>query len=216
MPGPGLAGLAPKAFRSQGAIGVHRQRHRGDPHDHRVRARASQRARTSTTKHIVRDMLRARTARCRRRIAFHHIPTNECWTRDHGPAFVLRTSRGRTEAAIVDWGYNAWGGKYPPYDADDAVPTRVADGAGAAGVPSRHHHGRRRRGFQRRGYGADDDVVPVEQEPQSPVIDSVRLNGISRATTVSNMSCGSATGSTAMTPTDTSTISRASSTNERL
>ena len=43
----------------------------------------------------------------------------------------------RTEAAIVDWGYNAWGGKYPPYDADDAVPTRVARGAGAAGVLSR-------------------------------------------------------------------------------
>jgi agmatine deiminase len=61
-----------------------------------------------------------------RRLTFHHLPTNECWTRDHGPAFVLRTRRGRTEAAIVDWGYNAWGGKYPPYDADDAVPTRVA------------------------------------------------------------------------------------------
>ena len=61
-----------------------------------------------------------------RRVRFHHIRTNECWTRDHGPAFVLRRRRGRTEAAIVDWGYNAWGGKYPPYDADDAVPTRVA------------------------------------------------------------------------------------------
>ena len=62
-----------------------------------------------------------------RRVRFHHIRTNECWTRDHGPAFVLRRRRGRTEAAIVDWGYNAWGGKYPPYDADDAVPTRVAE-----------------------------------------------------------------------------------------
>jgi agmatine deiminase len=66
------------------------------------------------------------------RLDFHHIPTNECWTRDHGPAFVLRKRRGRTEAAVVDWGYNAWGGKYPPYDADDAVPTRVA---GALGLP---------------------------------------------------------------------------------
>jgi agmatine deiminase len=74
---------------------------------------------------IVRELLtRGRVAI--RRVSFHHIPTNECWTRDHGPAFVLRTRRGRTEAAIIDWGYNAWGGKYPPYDADDAVPTRVA------------------------------------------------------------------------------------------
>jgi len=62
-----------------------------------------------------------------RRVRFHHIRTNECWTRDHGPAFVVRKRRGRSEGAIVDWGYNAWGGKYPPYDADDAVPTRVAE-----------------------------------------------------------------------------------------
>jgi agmatine deiminase len=62
-----------------------------------------------------------------RRIRFHYIRTNECWTRDHGPAFVLRTRRGRVHAAIVDWGFNAWGGKYPPYDADDAVPTRIAE-----------------------------------------------------------------------------------------
>jgi agmatine deiminase len=39
---------------------------------------------------------------------------------------VLRTRRGKTEAAIVDWGFNAWGGKYPPWDADDNVPTRIA------------------------------------------------------------------------------------------
>ena len=78
------------------------------------------------------DIVRARLAFRKvpmRRIRFHHIRTNECWTRDHGPAFVLRTRRGRTKAAIVDWGYNAWGGKYPPYDADDAVPTRIGRGA---------------------------------------------------------------------------------------
>jgi agmatine deiminase len=63
-----------------------------------------------------------------RNVRFHHIPTNECWCRDHGPAFVLRTSaRGHTEAAVVDWGFNACGGKYPPWDADDAVPARVGE-----------------------------------------------------------------------------------------
>jgi len=75
---------------------------------------------------IVRDTLRAGGVRSRR-IYFHHVPTNECWCRDHGPAFVLRRNRrGRVEAAVIDWGFNAWGGKYPPWDADDAVPTRVA------------------------------------------------------------------------------------------
>jgi agmatine deiminase len=64
------------------------------------------------------------------RIRFYEIPTNECWTRDHGPAFVLRTRRGRSEAAIVDWKYNAWGGKYPPFEADDAVPARVGAALG--------------------------------------------------------------------------------------
>jgi len=58
-----------------------------------------------------------------RNVFFHFIKTNESWCRDHGPAFVFK---GRS-AAIVDWGFNAWGGKYPPYDDDDAVPTRVAE-----------------------------------------------------------------------------------------
>ena len=30
----------------------------------------------------------------------------------------------------VDWGYNAWGNKYPPFDADDIIPTRIASGYG--------------------------------------------------------------------------------------
>lgn len=80
-------------------------------------------------------------------IFFHHIKTNESWCRDHGPAFVLRKDKNSSppysssqrriktrdgsylssDAAIVDWGFNAWGGKYPPYGDDDAVPTRVAE-----------------------------------------------------------------------------------------
>ena len=75
---------------------------------------------------IVSEFLKARRVPLRR-VFFHDIPTNEAWARDHGPAFVLRQRRGQTEAAIVDWGFNAWGGKYPPWDADDAVPTRIAE-----------------------------------------------------------------------------------------
>ncbi len=78
---------------------------------------------------IVRAFLSARKVPLRR-VSFHYIRTNECWARDHGPAFVLRTRRGKTDAAIVDWGFNAWGGKYPPYDSDDAVPTRIAEELG--------------------------------------------------------------------------------------
>jgi agmatine deiminase len=59
------------------------------------------------------------------RVRFHHIPTNDAWCRDHGPIFLERSVDGRSEQAIVDWDYNAWGGKYPPYDLDDVVPTRI-------------------------------------------------------------------------------------------
>ena len=66
------------------------------------------------------------------RIQFHFIPTNESWCRDHGPAFVVRKVGGKRERAIIDWGFNAWGGKYPPFDSDDAVPTRIAEEYAAA------------------------------------------------------------------------------------
>ncbi|MGE3956504.1 MAG: agmatine/peptidylarginine deiminase [Vicinamibacterales bacterium] len=80
---------------------------------------------------IVRETLRTGGVNLRR-IVLHEIRTNENWTRDHGPAFVQRLRRGRIETAVVDWGFNAWGGKYPPWDADDAVPTKVA---GELGLP---------------------------------------------------------------------------------
>jgi agmatine deiminase len=28
---------------------------------------------------------------------------------------------------LIDWGYNAWGGKYPPFDLDNQVPRRIAE-----------------------------------------------------------------------------------------
>ena len=60
-------------------------------------------------------------------VFFHHHPTNDAWCRDHGPIFLQRPGPGGPrEQAVVDWGYNAWGGKYPPYDLDDVVPTRIA------------------------------------------------------------------------------------------
>lgn len=57
-------------------------------------------------------------------IDFFHFPTNDAWCRDHGPAFVV--NRKEAKKAIVDWGYNAWGDKYPPYDLDDVIPTKIA------------------------------------------------------------------------------------------
>jgi agmatine deiminase len=59
-------------------------------------------------------------------VRFHFNPTNDAWCRDHGPIYVVRERAGRRERAVIDWDYNAWGNKYPPYDLDDVVPTRIA------------------------------------------------------------------------------------------
>jgi len=60
------------------------------------------------------------------RVHFHFFPSYEPWCRDHGPIFLVRDHDGRRERSIVDWGYNAWGNKYPPFDLDDAIPQHAA------------------------------------------------------------------------------------------
>jgi agmatine deiminase len=57
-------------------------------------------------------------------VRLYRHPTNEPWCRDHGPIFVVRDRD--SQVAAIDWGYNAWGNKYPPFDLDDAIPRQVA------------------------------------------------------------------------------------------
>lgn len=59
-----------------------------------------------------------------RRVRFYDHPTNDAWCRDHGPIFVRHARSG--EVAVTDWKFNAWGEKYHPFDADDAIPGRIA------------------------------------------------------------------------------------------
>ena len=50
--------------------------------------------------------------------------TNDSWCRDHGPGFLINpTTKARL---VLNWGYNAWGNKYPPYDRDDLIPVAIA------------------------------------------------------------------------------------------
>src|SRR5919107_913098 len=67
-------------------------------------------------------------------VFFHYHPTNDAWCRDHGPIFVQR-SEENGQQAIIDWDFNAWGGKYPPFDLDDVIPTRIAE---EFGIPVFH------------------------------------------------------------------------------
>jgi agmatine deiminase len=59
------------------------------------------------------------------KVEFFFHPTNDAWCRDHGPAFLINPN-AKEKKAVVDWNYNAWGNKYPPYDLDDVVPTLIA------------------------------------------------------------------------------------------
>ncbi len=70
----------------------------------------------------IRTLLRNAGARMDR-VTFFPFPTNDAWCRDHGPVFVTDGS----ELAVVDFTYNAWGGKFPPWDLDDAVPRHAAE-----------------------------------------------------------------------------------------
>lgn len=51
------------------------------------------------------------------------LPTNDAWCRDHGATWVFDAAGQRL---AVNWNYNAWGGKYPPFDLDRRVAQRMA------------------------------------------------------------------------------------------
>ena len=69
-------------------------------------------------------------------VGLFEVPTDDAWIRDFGPLFVTRHSatdsdEGRPgRLCLTNWTFNAWGGKYPPWDLDDAVPRRLADRLG--------------------------------------------------------------------------------------
>lgn len=75
---------------------------------------------TAATKHLLKagvDLTR---------VQFFMHPTNDAWCRDHGPAFLINPAAD-VKKVIVDWNYNAWGNKYPPYDLDDVIPTLIGN-----------------------------------------------------------------------------------------
>ena len=65
------------------------------------------------------------------RLRLYRFPTNDAWARDHGAIFVTRPTAKEPRLA-VDFDYNAWGGKYPPFDLDREVGRQMAE---ALGVP---------------------------------------------------------------------------------
>src|ERR1700724_3117189 len=52
------------------------------------------------------------------------MPLDASWLRDSGPTFLVDAAGA---VACADWQFNAWGGKFPPFDQDAAVAGRVLD-----------------------------------------------------------------------------------------
>lgn len=67
-------------------------------------------------------------------ISLVNVATDDAWIRDYGPTFLVDDSCH--QIAAVDWRFDAWGKKYSPCDADDAVVTRLTKALGCERFPS--------------------------------------------------------------------------------
>jgi agmatine deiminase len=52
------------------------------------------------------------------------VEHNDAWLRDNGPTFVIDREG---DVAGINWEFNAWGGKYAPWDLDNQVAPRILD-----------------------------------------------------------------------------------------
>ncbi|OOM75962.1 agmatine deiminase [Clostridium puniceum] len=57
-------------------------------------------------------------------IEFLPIKHNDAWLRDNGPTFLMDDDGNM---AGVNWNFNAWGGKYTPWDLDNEVAPKILD-----------------------------------------------------------------------------------------
>ncbi|NQY80817.1 MAG: agmatine deiminase family protein [Candidatus Caenarcaniphilales bacterium] len=60
------------------------------------------------------------------------ISNNDIWIRDYGPIFLYQDSDSGEQKVVADFVFNAWGGKFPPFDSDNAVPGAIALNQGIA------------------------------------------------------------------------------------
>lgn len=51
----------------------------------------------------------------RGQLYFYEYETNDSWIRDYGPDFLVSNDK----LVSLNWEYNSWGGKYPPYSSDN-------------------------------------------------------------------------------------------------
>ena len=91
----------------------------------------------------VRERLRASGVEVDGTVEFFSIPSNDAWVRDHGGIFVVEAEAGadakgphRRRKRLLDFAFDSWGGKYPPWDLDAAVARAMAQAAGVEVISS--------------------------------------------------------------------------------
>lgn len=62
------------------------------------------------------------------RVEVVELAIDDSWMRDSGPIFTLDDATG--DRAAVQFGFNAWGERFVPYDADATVATRLCEQLG--------------------------------------------------------------------------------------
>jgi agmatine deiminase len=70
-------------------------------------------------------------AQCASGVRPVELPINDSWLRDNGPTFVVSSDPAcESEIAVVEFGFNAWGNRWHPYDDDARLPRRIAEALG--------------------------------------------------------------------------------------
>jgi agmatine deiminase len=83
--------------------------------------------RNNETRAKVRSLLKAAGVDLAK-VQFHVWDYADVWFRDYGPTFVV--NRSSEKIAIVQWRFNAWGGKYPPLLKDGNIPYFISERMG--------------------------------------------------------------------------------------
>ncbi len=63
------------------------------------------------------------TTQLGRGIRVEEMELDDAWIRDNGPTFVRSDW---SELAVVQFGFNSWGGRFPPFEKDARVPEEIA------------------------------------------------------------------------------------------
>jgi len=92
-------------------------------------------------------------ARCASSVRIAELPIDDSWLRDSGPTYIV-DGAGKRAAAVFT--FNAWGGKYHPFDQDARVGAVIAPAYGISEDPEVFETLRR--------VFSDRQVVPVKVE----------------------------------------------------